>query len=346
MDNLSNQTAALLPIRDAFAFEYKYPLGLPGKAFQGDDYYLGDNLGSEAIITYYLKDEIKTKRDQRLKRERDTTDDRYPSYDELKAEKEEEAPYLLFTIKDTQGQVVRKLTTTPSTGINRIHWDLRFASTNPINLRPPAFYNPWGGNDKGTLVPPGPYTVTFSKFVDGKFTDLGAPVTFYVKSLNNTVLPAEDRMALATFQDEVTELSRVVNGAQNSMRELNNELKHIKAAITKSSADQKMLMQAYTDFNMKLRRVSIGINGDRVKAQLDMNQPMSVAGRLGNIQYEMFYSTSNPTETHKKSLAIAKEEFQPYLVSLRKLIREDLVTLQAKLEDAGAPYTPNRVMIP
>ena len=105
-------------------------------------------------------------------------------------------------------------------------------------------------------------------------------------------------------------------------------------------------MQAYTDFNDKLQSINIGVNGDRVAAQLDMNQPMSVAGRLGNIQYEMFYSTSNPTKTHKESLAIAKEEFQPHLTSLRKLIREDLITFQAKLEDAGAPYTPNRVMEP
>ena len=220
VDNLSNKSSALLPIRDAYAFEYKYPLGLPSKAFQGDDYYLGENLGSEAIFTYYLKDEIKSKRDLRLDKEKETTDNRYPSYDELKSEKDEDAPYLLFTIKNSQGSIVRKITTAPATGVNRIHWDLRTASTNPINLVPPAFYNPWGGNDKGTLVAPGIYTVTFSKYVDGVFTEVGEARIFTVKSLNNTVMPANDRVALASFQNEVMELSRVVSGAQNSMREL------------------------------------------------------------------------------------------------------------------------------
>ncbi len=343
---LESESAKLLPVRDAFAFEYKYPLGLPGKSFQGDDYYLGENLGSEAIFTYYLKDEIKSKRDQRLDREKESADDRYPTYNELKAEQEEEDPYLLFTIKNAQGEVVRKLTTKPSTGVNRINWDLRVASTNPINLVPPAFYNPWGGNDRGTLVPPGSYSVALSQYVDGTFTNLGEPVSFNVKSLNNTVMPAEDREALADFQDEVNELSRVVSGAQNSIRELRNELRHIKEAINRSSGSQMELTKAYSDFNKKLNEINVGINGDRVAGQLDIDRPMSVAGRLGNIQYEMFYSTSTPTKTHKESLAIAKEEFQPHLTSLRQLIKEDLVRLQARLEDAGAPYTPNRVMVP
>ena len=344
--SLESKSADLLPIRDSYAFEYNYPLGLPGKSFQGDDYYLGENLGSEAIITYYLKDEIKSKKDQRLEREKSTTDDRYPSYDELKAEKNEIAPYLLFTIKNSNGDIVRKLTASTSAGLQRINWDLRTVSTNPVDLTSPAFYNPWSGIKNGTLVPPGEYTVSMSKFVDGTFTDLAEPVSFKVKSLNNAVLQAEDRADLAKFQNEVNELARVVYGAQNSMSEMSNELTHIKEAITASSVSQKELMKAYMEFDQKLTEISTGINGDAVATKLDIDKPWSVASRIGNIQYDMYYSTSKPTKTHRESLKIANEEFQPLLTSLRKLIREDLVKLQAMLEDANAPYTPNRVMVP
>ncbi|MEM9389431.1 MAG: glycosyl hydrolase [Bacteroidota bacterium] len=344
--SLKNNSAELLPVRDALAFEYSYPLGLPKKSFQGDDYYLGDNLGSEAIFTYYLKDKIKSRKDQRLEKEKETNDDRYPSYEELKAEKEEEDPYLLFTIKNASGAIVRKLTAAPAVGVNRIHWDLRTASTSPINLKPPAFYNPFGGGDKGTLVAPGDYTVSLSKHVNGVFSELGKPVTFKVKSLNNTVLPAKDRGVLESFQKEVNELARVVGGAQNSIGELRNELKHIKEAINKSLTDQEVLTAAYTEFRKKLNGVAVGINGDRVAGQLDIDTPMSVGQRLGLIQYEMFNSTSGPTQTHITGIAIAKEEFQPHLESLRTLIKVDLVKLQQQLESAGAPYTPNRVIVP
>ena len=344
--SLENKSAELLPIRDALAFEYSYPLGLPKKSFQGDDYYLGDNLGSEAIFTYYLKDKIKSRKDQRLEKEKETNDDRYPSYKELKAEKEEEDHYLLFTIKIASGAIVRKLTSAPSVGVNRIHWDLRTASTSPVSLKSSAFYNPFSGGDKGTLVAPGDYTVSLSQYVDGVFSTLGAPVAFKVKSLNNTVLPAKDRGVLESFQKEVNELARVVGGAQNSMGELRNELKHIKEAINKSLTDQEALTTAYTEFRKKLNGVAVGINGDRVASQLDIDKPMSVSQRLGLIQYEMYNSTSGPTQTHITGIAIAKEEFQPHLESLRTLIKVDLVKLQRQLESAGAPYTPNRVIVP
>ena len=65
LENISDQElkseAQLFAVRDALLFESSYPLGLPGKSFQGDDYYLGDNLSSEAIFTYYIKDKIESK---------------------------------------------------------------------------------------------------------------------------------------------------------------------------------------------------------------------------------------------------------------------------------------------
>ena len=125
LQKAKDKPAELFAVRDALVFEYRYPLGLPKKSFQGDDYYLGDNLGSEAIFTYYLKEGIKTKRDQRLANEKKSKDDTYPSYDALKAEREEEKPYLLFTIKNATGKVIRKLTKSPSKGVNRIHWGFK-----------------------------------------------------------------------------------------------------------------------------------------------------------------------------------------------------------------------------
>jgi photosystem II stability/assembly factor-like uncharacterized protein len=346
MNEVQIKEADLLPVRDAYAFEYRYPLGLPGKAFQGDDYYLGENLGAEAIFTYFLKNEIKKKSDIRLDREKDSADDRYPSYDELKDEKYEEDPYLLFTIKNANGQIVRKLTAEPKKGLNRIHWDLRNASTNPVNLVAPSFYNPWAGITTGTLVPPGAYSVSLTKFVDGVFTELAEPISFNVKPINDVVLPAADRNALAAFQNKVNELSRVVSGAQNSISEIKNEMKHVREAIVNSPVDQKELSLLASQLNDKLSEIAIGINGDPVANQLDIDKPMSVASRVGNIQYDLYYSTSTPTKTHQESLKIADEEFQPLLTSLRKLILEDLTNLQKQLEKAGAPYTPNRVMVP
>ncbi|MGB5699792.1 VPS10 domain-containing protein [Muriicola sp.] len=345
LKNLENKDAELMPIRDALVFENRYPLGLPGKSFQGDDYYLGDNLGSEAIITYFLKEEIKSKKDQRLDREKKTSNDPYPSYEELKNEQTEEDPYLLFTIRNDKGEVVRKYTTKPMKGVNRLMWDLRSPSTDPIKLTPPSFYNPFTGPDAGTLVPPGVYTVSMSKFVDGIFTELSVPTSFNVKPLNNTVLPAADRDQLAANQQDVLQMARLVKGAQNIINEVYDEMKYIKKAIDRTPLDQEVLTIKYLAIQKKLNKINESINGDDVAAQLDIEMPMSVAARLGNIQYAMFYSTSETTKTNLESLKIVKELFEPLRNELRILITDDLSTFQKELETAGAPYTPNRIIV-
>ena len=81
-----------------------------------------------------------------------------------------------------------------------------------------------------------------------------------------------------------------------------------------------------------------------MKTRLDIDQPPSPAGRLGWINYEQKYSTATPTGTHKMSLAIAKEEFEPILDVIRRLATQDLDALEQKLEDANAPYTPGRAL--
>ncbi len=344
--SIQNKEAELFPIRDAFAFEMRYPLGLRGKAFQGDAYYIGENMGSKAIFTYYLKEDIKSKRDQRLEKEKKSEDDPYPTYEELSAEKKEDAPYLLFTIKNSEGEIVRKLTQKPSKGINRILWNLRMESTDPIDLSKSAFYNPFAGEDEGTLVLPGEYFVSLSKSVNGVISPLAGPVSFQVNALKNTVLPAGDRGELTAFQDEVNELSRLVRGAQQRIKEIQQELRHIKEAITRSPIEQEALSTTTLSIVDKMNEIQLGLNGDPVANQLDIDKPMSVSSRLGNIRYGIFYSTSSPTQTHRESLDIAKKEFETLRVALQKLIKEDLEKLKEKLQDAGAPYTPNRVIEP
>ena len=66
--------------------------------------------------------------------------------------------------------------------------------------------------------------------------------------------------------------------------------------------------------------------------------------RIGWINYEQKYSTSSPTETHKMSFNIAKEEFEPILNMIKQLVKTDIEELEQALEDADAPYTPGRAL--
>jgi hypothetical protein len=44
------------------------PLGLPGKAFQGDNFYSATNLGPVAMITYYHNDNFSSLKSKRQKK--------------------------------------------------------------------------------------------------------------------------------------------------------------------------------------------------------------------------------------------------------------------------------------
>jgi len=339
-------SAQIFAIRDALMFEKATPLGLPGKAFQGDNLYQGDNLGPVAMITYYYPESVKTLKAKRQKAEKKATKDKkdnaYPSYDELLAETQEYKPELIFAIKNSEGMVVRKFTKSPSKGLHRFEWDLRYTPKDAISLSKPSFYNPFAGTSQGTLVAPGTYTVSMSTYFNGEIKDVGSPVSFNVKALNNTVLPAEDRAAKVTFQREVEELNRSMEGAANTISEMDNKLKHIRAAIKLAEQPMGTLTAVANTIDRKLNDIKRELYGDRLKSRLDMSATPTPMGRLGWVLYEQKNTTSTPTTTHRESFAIAKEEFAPILAKIRAVADEDMVKLEEQLEAVNAPYTPGR----
>jgi photosystem II stability/assembly factor-like uncharacterized protein len=336
--------AMLFPVREALAFEKAMPLGLPGKSFQGDAFYSAENLGPEAVITYFLKEDLPTIKDQRQKEEaalvKKGEDTPYPDYETLKKEVDEMAPQLIFTITDEQGNAVHQMMSSPKKGVHRISWDLRYHSTDPIRLSPPSFYNPFGGKDEGTLVAPGTYTLAMSKQVNGTITEL-ASTPIVVRWLENKTLPAESPVQLEAFREEVGELSRMVNGSQRRLGELSRALTYLEAAA-------KRAKRPYTDFAENIIRIEKSLkglqeelNGDPVKSRIDMDQEPSIAGRIGWISYEMKYSSSNPTETHRNSLKLAKAGYTGFREQL-KALEKQVEALEKQLDEAGAPYTPGR----
>ncbi|GJM35356.1 MAG: hypothetical protein DHS20C18_43570 [Saprospiraceae bacterium] len=338
----------LYAVREALMFEKSVPLGLPGKAFQGDGFYTGDNLGPVAMITYYMPEDIDSREDKRREEEAKAAkagkDNAYPTYEALKAEREAFASALIFTIRDSDGTVVRKINNPIKKGLQRLEWDLRYASKEAISLRQPSFYNPFAGVSEGTLVKPGNYTVTMATYIDGIIKEVAQPVTFTVKPLNNTVLPADDRLAKVAFQREVEELSRSIEGAQHMIREVDNKLRYIREAIKLVEKPMNELATAANNIELKLNDIKRRLNGDPVKATLDIGEPPTPGTRIGWIGYEQKYSTSTATKTHRDSYAVAKEEFEPILKDLQKLVEQDLNRLEQQLEDADAPYTPGRAI--
>lgn len=341
--------STLLPIRDAWQFKEARPLGLRGKSMQGDAFYSAENLGPVAIISYYIKDGYKSLRDERRKKESKLAKDKssvtYPTYDELRAERDEEKAQLLFTITDSQGNIVRKYNRDVSKGLQRFHWDLRFASKSPINLNTSSFYNPWAGSSTGTLVAPGEYTVSMQKYEDGEYTSIGEPVSFQVKAMKNTVMPATNRDEKLAFQRQVSELQRNISGANRVLGDLRNKMRHIDKAITYTERPTPELAEKARAISQQIKLLSRQLNGDSEKSVLDIDQVPSPSGRLGSVLWQQKNTTSAPTQTHRDGYMIAKEEFEPIRAAIKELATVDVPELEKLLEASGAPYTPGRGLL-
>ncbi|MCU0256186.1 MAG: hypothetical protein MUF60_05550, partial [Vicinamibacterales bacterium] len=341
------QGPAVFPVKKAYGYVPSNPLGMSGKAFQGESLFTAPNPPFGAVFTYYLKDGLKSKKAQRQEAEREAQKKNetppYPTREQLVAEAREEAPGVVLTVSDASGALVRRLTGPSGAGFQRVAWDLRFPPSNPASLRPLPTDNPFFDPPQGPLVVPGTYRVTVATRVDGVETAIGTQ-EFEVEALNNATLPAKDRPALLAFQRKTAELQRAVLGSVEAAREMQTRVRHVvKAAADTPGGDPAWLGEARR-IDTGLADVLVALRGDEVMQRRNEPVAPSIAGRVGSIVSSHWTTTGPPTGTSLRAYEIAAEEFAPVLERLRAL-DADLRKLEATLEAAGAPWTPGRVPV-
>jgi len=337
--------AQIFDIRDALMWEKAAPLGLPGKAFQGDNFYLSKNLDPVAIFTYNYNENFESIKSKRQKAEKklikDKKDVSYPSYQELYSELNEDKPELVFTIRNSNNKVVKKIYRKPSKGLSRFQWNLRYEDNSPINLSSSSFYNPFAGVSEGTLINPGTYSVDMSILKAGEATRVVDPKSFNVVALNNTVMPADDRAAKVEFQRKVSKLQAEMGEYSRKFSEISNKMPYIDEAIKKVEQPVDEISKMTWDVKQSIKEVNIKFYGDNVKSRLDIQSYLSPYSRLGSVAYYQKYSTAAPTKTHMDSYEISKEEFQPIKLMIDEL-KVKMSNLENRLKELGAAYTPGR----
>ena len=337
--------AHLFGVRDALIYVPSRRLGLSDKSFQGESYYNAANPAFGAVITYYLKDAPKTLKEQRQAAEKKAADAgetvRYPSFEAMRAEDQEEAPYLLFTIADERGDVVRRIKTPARKGISRIAWDLRYPPEVPVDLSGPGEENPFSDPDVGPLVTPGTYTVSLSKVVDGVPEALVPAREFRVVPLNNATLAAQDKASLLTFQQEAGAVLREVQAGGRRLGEASNRLRFVKEAIRLTPDLPEATLGEARSLERRVAEIRIRLNGDGSVARRQFETPPSIQDRIGFVMYGSYSATQAPGEAQRNLVRDARAQFGELLPEIDRLLA-DLEALEARLEAAGAPFTPGR----
>jgi len=344
---LLGRDAALFPVRKAWMYIPALPMGLREKSSMGDDLYTAPNPPFGAVFTYYLKEELKTRRTLRREQEQKIAeksgDVSYPSWETLRAEDREEDPAILLTVRDAEGHVVRRLSGPVEAGFHRVAWDLRFPPPDPAALEPWKDDNPFDEPPMGPLAMPGTYTVSLAKRVDGELTPLGEPQTFTAEVLGAASLPPTDRAALLAFQQKTARLQRAVLGAVEAADEAQKRIEHLKKALDDTPAADPKLADELRGIETRLEDLQVQLTGDSTVSRRNEPTSPSIAERVGSVVGGHWTSTSAPTETHRQAYAIAAGAFADVLRRLQTLIEADLAGVEDRAEAAGAPWTPGRV---
>jgi photosystem II stability/assembly factor-like uncharacterized protein len=341
------QEAALFPVKDAMMYIQSQPLGGRGKSFQGESFFTAENPAYGATFTYYLKEPLKTRRQARQEAEKEADKKgggvRIPTAEELRAEEEEEPPAIIFTVTDSAGRVVRRLTGPATAGMNRINWDLRFPAPVLSTRQPEPEEEVFGEPPSGPLVMPGKYSVSFAKRVGGALAPLASPQEFTVYVEGQAQMNPADRALLVEFQQKVARLQRAVTGAVETANQLKTRLGLIKRALQETPAADAKLSQDAMAIERRTNDILRALRGDVAARARNENTLPSISDRVGTIVGDQRMSTSRPTQTQTDHYAIASKDFEQVLAQLRALVEGDLARLEKAMEAAGAPWTPGRI---
>jgi photosystem II stability/assembly factor-like uncharacterized protein len=296
--------AHLFAPRPAYRFR---PITAPSIPY--DDPTIGENPPYGASINYYLKDAVT-------------------------------AP-VKVTIRDQKGEVVRTLTGTGNSGLNRITWDLRYEPTVQIRMRtsplapaphvrlgsegwrPPA----GGGATISILAPPGTYAVNLS--VGGRDLSRSLVVRKDPHSAGTEAdIEAQTRMMLDLRRDLETAV-----GAVNQMEIVRSQLdalpRLVEDGAIRKGADE--VNRKFIDLEMTL--IDLRLTG----AQDGVRYAAKLISHLGYLANGLSNADFAPTNQHAEVQKLLAERVRDSVSQFEGLLEKDLAAFNEMLRARNIP---------
>ncbi len=326
------QEATLFPSRDAWWYIPR-PMG----TIKGASDYRAPNPPFGSVFTYYLKEEIKTLKEIRKNNENELIDKKkevhFPGWDKVEAERRQDLPKIWLTVKDTEGNVIRRIKSVNKKGFHRITWDLRYPATDAISSLKDLKLK-----YKGAMVAPGEFTVTLSKEIDGINTDLSDPIPFKVEKLYDGALAGADPIETAAFWKEIEMFIKAKSAAAKALVKGLERIELLQGALLRTPEAPGNLDTELYNLKQTLLELDERLNGNRSKREVGEKRKPSINTRLSAASSGTSYSTYGPTPMHKRSLEIAQSEFITFKSELEKVIYVELPKFEKALRKAGSPW--------
>ncbi len=327
-----DQEAALFPVRDAWWY-------IPDNivSAQGASDYRAGNPPFGALFTYYLREEVSTLREKRQEREkeldREKSDIPFPGWDELDRELGEDQPFLVFVVTNEQEEVVNRVTAPARKGIHRVSWNLRHASSRPVEP---------GSSEKistssGYLATPGTYRVTMALSTEEGMEVLTEPRSFRVKPLQEGVLEGPGYGEMDRYRREVEKAVEQLQKARHRLELAQKRISGMKLAYFRIDMENPDLLDRILQVQKRGEELYRSLHGSPSREEVGEKQPPGPANRI-SVATRGLSTTYGPTPLHRENLELGLKELQPVKDELDVLFEEVIPALEQDLREAGAPW--------
>mgnify|MGYP002124511641 CR=1 FL=1 len=325
-----DQQAKLFEARDAFWY-------VPDQEVEnlGANFFTAKNPPFGAVFTYYLKDDLQSLREQRLEREEELGDNEdvpFPGWDNLEAEKRQEGPKVILTIRDSDGNVVRKVEGPTSSGFHRVNWNLRYPSKDIVELE----QEEGGWYDGGFMATPGTYTATLSQKVLGEVKQLSEPVEFEVKPLREGTLERASNTTIDEFRETLETFQQNLTQTENTLEKQLNRVNAMKTALSRASQEDTVLAKRLHEARIQLLDLKKQMDGSEAKQEIGERTQVTPSSRL-YVGYNALGSTYGPTPMHVNTIEAGRAELDTIQQNLNQFVENVMPELNQALEATDAP---------
>lgn len=338
--------ALLFAGRRAWWYQQQHPLGFSEAGSQGHNLYRAENPPYGAVFTYYLSESLQTLEEIRQEEESPLVeagdDTPFPGFDVIEAERREPAPAIWLTVRDSAGNVVRRISGATSAGFHRVAWDLRFPARDAVT-------GPETGPDDtplGYMVAPGEYTVELSQRVRGETRQLVGPQSFTVERMRDTALPGAADAEVVAFWERMADLEHSLSASRAAIRNADAQLTRLQAAMIRSRTAPDALDAQYEALRAEYYEVEAALFGNRSSQGQYGTEAESIGSRLGFAQTGTAFATIGPSPAHEYQLGLAETEFAEFRGRLDAMLSEAIPAFEQALADADAPYAQGASRLP
>ncbi len=308
---------------------------------QGNNEYVAENPPFGAVFSYYLPKKYESLKDQRVKKEKELTEQKanipFPGWEALEEEKQQAKPGLLLMIKDVGGNLVNTVKATAKKGFNRVAWNLAHASRSGVSLKAPKPSDDDDFSSSPYMATPGTYSVGLYENIDGTLKLLAGPMNFEVKKLRDGALPPKPTSEIDAFREDFQAYQQDLMAINTHLENGLKKVDAMKRAFKQAKRPSDQLYSKIHAAKEKLLDMKTVMRGNAAKNEVGERNPPS-PGNGAFVGFVALNNTYGPTESHKKAFSRAQKQMIGVKSNLRNMVETTLPAIEAELKAAGAPW--------